>query len=163
MKKHLIAFYLCIICFIFLAACGNSQGATSPSTHTSDTQSTSPSAKVQTPPPTPDPAPDLIGTWVQVDKSEESWQEAVITEDTIEINWVMESGKTTAVYWAGTFVAPTTSDEPYSWDSINDMEKTQSAILASTDESKTFTYADGKISYSVSAMGMTTTVELEKQ
>ena len=89
--------------------------------------------------------PDLTGEWVQV----------------ITVNW--NAPDTTALYWAGSFEAPTTADEPYSWDSANDTEQTANALLASPDETKTFTYEDGQISYSVSAMGVTTTVKLEKK
>lgn len=37
------------------------------------------------------------------------------------------------------------------------------ALLASTDDSKDFSYSNGKISYQVSAMGTTTTLELTKE
>ena len=93
--------------------------------------------------------------------SEDSYQEATITEDTITINWISPDSK--ALYWAGTFEAPTTADEPYSWDSVNDTEQTATALLASGDETKTFTYEDGQISYDATALGVTTTVRLEKQ
>lgn len=66
-------------------------------------------------------------------------------------------------YWAGSFDAPTTADEPYTWESENDKDQTDMAILASGDDTKTFTYQDGVISYEVSAMGVTQTVKLEKQ
>ena len=46
---------------------------------------------------------------------------------------------------------------------VNDTEKTDSALLASGDETKTFTYSDGQITYDVTAMGITETVKLEKQ
>lgn len=109
-------------------------------------------------------APDLTGDWKQVNAaSEDSYQVATIQGDTIEIYWVTESAETKSLYWAGTFVAPETADEPYTWESANDTEKTDSALLASGDETKTFTYQDGQISYDVSAMGMTQTVRLEKQ
>lgn len=105
---------------------------------------------------------DLTGEWVQVNSNaEDSYQTATITDDTITVNWVMPD--TTALYWAGSFEAPTTADEPYTWDSANDTEQTANALLASPDETKTFTYEDGQISYSVSAMGVTTTVKLEKK
>lgn len=67
-----------------------------------------------------------------------------------------------SLYWAGTFVAPETPDEPYTWESVNDKEKTDSALLASGDDTKTFTYEKGEISYEASALGTTKTVRLEK-
>lgn len=106
--------------------------------------------------------PDLTGSWTQINSnSEDSYQTAVITGDTIEINWTNAESDTNSLYWAGSFVAPTTTDEPYTWDSVNDKSKTSSALLASGDDAKTFTYEDGNISYSVSALGSTQTVKLE--
>ena len=87
--------------------------------------------------------PDLVGEWKQTNSNaEDAWQAATI---------------------AGSFEAPTTADEPYTWESENDKDQTDMAILASGDDTKTFTYQDGVISYEVSAMGVTQTVKLEKQ
>lgn len=105
---------------------------------------------------------DLYGTWKQVDAGD-SYQEAVIEGDTITINWVSDGGETTSLYWAGTYTAPDTTDDSYSWTSENDTEKTSKALMASSDETKDFTYENGDLSYEVSAMGTTTTVHLEKQ
>lgn len=108
--------------------------------------------------------PDLTGEWKQVNnESEDSWQAATITADSMEVYWVSDNGETKSLYWAGTFTAPETADEPYTWDSANDTEKTSSALLASGAETKTFTYQDNQISYEVTALGVTTTVKLEKQ
>lgn len=150
MKKRMLALvFACFMLTLPLTACGgnasNSTGADA--------------AAQQEEAPQP---PDLTGEWVQVNSdSEDSYQTATITDDTITVNWVMPD--TTALYWAGSFEAPTTADEPYTWDSANDTEQTANALLASPDETKTFTYEDGQISYSVSAMGVTTTVKLEKK
>lgn len=110
-----------------------------------------------------DPIPDdLTGEWKQMNSgSDDSWQSARISGDKIEVFWVTDSGETYALYWAGTYVASTTADEPYSWNSVNDKDRTSTALLASGDDTKTFTYDDGILSYSVSAFGVTRTVELE--
>ncbi len=116
--------------------------------------------------PETDPAtpPDLVGEWKQTNSdAEDAWQSATIAGDSIEVYWVSDNGDTKALYWAGTFDVPTTADEPYTWESVNDKEQTDMAILASGDDTKTFTYQDGVISYKVSAMGVTQTVKLEKQ
>ena len=150
MKKKMLALvFACFMLTLPLTACGgnasNSTGADA--------------AAQQEEAPQP---PDLTGEWVQVNSdSEDSYQTATITADTITVNW--NAPDPTALYWAGRFEAPTTADEPYSWDSANDTEQTANALLASPDETKTFTYEDGQISYSVSAMGVTTTVKLEKK
>lgn len=103
--------------------------------------------------------PDLAGEWKQTNSSSDtSYQIATITQTTIEIYWVADNSK--ALYWAGTYTPGENTE--FSWTSENDHTKTDSAILASGDDTKTFTYKDGKISYDVTALGITTTVELEK-
>ena len=105
---------------------------------------------------------DLTGTWRSED-NDGSYQEAIITDGTIEINWITDNGKTKSLYWAGTYTAPTEYVEKYSWVSENDTAKTDSALLASSDETKEFNYENNIISYEISAMGTTTTLELTKQ
>lgn len=105
---------------------------------------------------------DLTGTWVEKDAGE-STQTATITADTISIDWVNETEKTTAVYWVGSFPAPDTTEDEYNFTSARDAEATDMAILASTADSKDFTYADGVLSYVVEAMGTSKTVELVRQ
>lgn len=108
--------------------------------------------------------PDLTGEWKQTNsKDDDSYQAATISGDTIEIYWVSDNGDTKSLYWAGSLVAPTTADEPYKWDSKNDHSKTDGAMLASSDDTKTMTYQNGVLSYEASAMGTTTMVKLEKQ
>ena len=107
--------------------------------------------------------PDLTGTWKQVNSSSsDGYQAAVITDNVIEVYWVDKTTETESLYWAGSFKAPTTTDEPYSWVSTNDKSRTDYALLASGDSTKTFTYQDGQISYRVSLLGTTKTVKLEK-
>ncbi|MCB2361986.1 hypothetical protein [Clostridium estertheticum] len=107
---------------------------------------------------------DLTGEWKQSNsKSDDAYQAATISGDAIVIYWVSDNGDTKSVYWAGSFVAPRTANEAYIWASKNDHSKTDSAMLASTDDSKTMTYKNGVLSYTASAMGTTTTVKLQKQ
>lgn len=108
--------------------------------------------------------PDLTGEWKQENsKSDDSYQAATISGDTIAIYWVSDNGDTKSLYWAGSFVAPTTADEPYSWTSENDHSKTKSAMLASSVDTKTMTYQNGVLSYEASAMGTTIKVKLKKR
>ena len=107
---------------------------------------------------------DLTGEWIQINSSsEDAWQEATINEDVIEINWISNNGDTKSLYWSGTFIAPTEATESYSWTSKNDTSKTENALLASTAETKDFTYEDGILSYEASALGSTTVVKLERK
>lgn len=144
MKKVFSVLFCCGVCLSF-AACG--------------ANSTPGSDVAQDPTP-----PDLTGEWKQTNSdSNDSWQAATITDDTIEVYWVSDNGDTKSLYWAGSFEAPTDDAEPYTWESKNDHDKTDSALLASPDDTKTFTYESGELSYEVSALGTTTTVRLEKQ
>lgn len=104
---------------------------------------------------------DLTGKWRSENK-DGTYQEAVITEDSISIDWIMEEDETTAVYWVGTYSAPTEEVTEYTWTSSRNVEETEYALLASTDDTKDFTYKDGVITYDVSAMGVTQKVSLEK-
>lgn len=140
-------------CAIALTACGGGTESAAPS---SGAQAESQSEEAE------EAATDLTGTWRQTNGSEDSYQEAAISGDTVEIYWVSNGGDTKSLYWAGTYEAPTSAGA-YSWDSVNNHEKTDSSLLASGDDTKTFTYEDGVLSYSASAMGTTTTVKMEKQ
>ncbi len=103
--------------------------------------------------------PDLIGEWSVKNDDGEEGMTMMITSEYMEINWA--SDDTSALYWAGTFTPPTKSGE-YKWTSTNDKSKTDTAILASGDDTKEFTYADGVISFDVSMMGVTQTMHAEK-
>ena len=143
MKKRIFAMLLTTMAALTITACGGDNSATKEEA----------------------PAQPLVltGEWKQVNSnSEDTYHIAVIQDDAIEINWVMEEDDTKALYWAGTLVAPETADEPYTWDSENDKEKTDMALLASGDDTKTFTYENGQLSYDASMMGVTQTVKLEK-
>lgn len=134
--KKLLSIILCAILLAGLTACG----------------STAPKV----------PA-DLTGSWRQSNSSSnDSYMTATISGDVIEIFWTSENGDSNSLYWSGSFTAPTSPDEPYKWVSVNDHSKTDTALLASPDDTKEFTYQKGEISYSASALGTTTTVRLER-
>ncbi len=104
---------------------------------------------------------DLTGTWKSEDNNG-SWQEATITDSTIEINWVSDGGKTKTLYWSGTYSEPTEKTDNYAWTSENNKEKTDAALMASGDNTKEFTFKDDIISYEASALGTTKTMELSQ-
>lgn len=82
---------------------------------------------------------DLTGNWEEKDKGD-SYQAGYIKDGEIVIYWVSDGGDTKSLYWAGSYIAPTDNAEPYTWNSENDKEKTGSALLASGDDTKKFTY-----------------------
>lgn len=147
MKKKMFQITIAAVLVLLLTACGGK----------SNSNENGKSSAPKSP-------PDLAGEWKQTNSSsEESWQSATINGDTIEVYWVTDSGDMTSLYWAGSFEAPNSADDPYSWNSKNDHSKTDMSLLASVDDSKEFTYENGEISYSVSALGTTSTVKLEKE
>lgn len=107
---------------------------------------------------------DLTGTWKQVNSSDpdNTWMEAVVGGDSIAVNWVMDGGTVTALYWRGTYAAPSGSVNEYSWTSNSTMDPAIFNALASQDETKDFVYANGRLAWHQSAQGVTTTVECEK-
>lgn len=108
--------------------------------------------------------PDLAGTWKQTNsKSEDSYQEAVLKDGIITINWVSDGGDTKSLYWVGTYEVPKGATTKFEWTSTGDTEKMSKSLLASTDSTKDMKYDNGTISYSASALGTTTTIKLEKE
>lgn len=106
---------------------------------------------------------DFSGTWKQINSnSNDSYQEAIISDNSIEVYWVLDNGDTRSLYWAGSYVAPNKSVTEYSWTSINDHEKTDWSLLASSDDTKIIRYKDGQLYWEASAFGSTITVKLEK-
>ena len=155
MKKKILTAMIAAALLAMLTACG---GTASTSTDNGSAQNTA-SQKAEEKQPA-----DLTGDWKQVNSSsDDSYQQATISGDTIEIYWVSDNGDSKSLYWAGSFEASTTADEPYSWESKNDHDKTDSALMASSDDTKKFTYEKNQISYEASALGTTTTIRLEKQ
>ena len=104
---------------------------------------------------------DLTGNWAQKGKEgSDSFQAGYIENGVIELFWITDNGNTHMLYWSGSYDAPTSSGDEYTWDSVNDKIKTDSALMASTQDTKTFDYKNGEISYEVSIMGQTGTITL---
>jgi hypothetical protein len=106
------------------------------------------------------PAPmDLDGEWKQTNSNDpESFQTATIMGETIEVYW--NAPDTKSLYWAGTVEVPQDGSTSFTWESVNDTTKTDSAMLASGDDVKTFTLENGELAYEVTALGTTMTVRL---
>ena len=122
-----------------------------------DSQSATPEEVEEAPEPV-----DLTGEWKQTNPHDpESFQSATITADTIEVYWNATDAK--SLYWAGTIEVPEDGSTSFTWDSVNDKSKTDSAMLASGDDTKKFTYENGELSYEVTALGTTMTVRLAQE
>lgn len=145
MKKRFLTFLMYASMTLFVVGCGNNTTNQAPSAATQETHA----------------ATNLSGVW-RSENNDGSYHEATITEDSIIINWVSDDGKTKSLYWSGTYTPTNEYVTEYSWVSENDHEQTDYALLASTDDTKEFLFKDNVLSYSASALGTTTTMELSK-
>jgi len=154
MRKSVVA-----VASLALLLCGTCASSTQPATSQVPSQSASVVESTQAPA-TP---VDLTGDWKQTNSnSADTWQEAVISGDVIEIDWITDNGDTKSLYWAGSFVAPSEPGDSYSWTSNNDHSKTDPSLLAAQSDIKEFTYSAGVLSWDVTMMGTTTTVKAQK-
>lgn len=151
-----------------LVGCGSSAEVTEDvpgaSAEATGNQTTEPVAAPTTEEAPPAEPLDLTGHWKQVNSAtaEESWMEAQIADGVVEVHLVYDGGDTKSLFWAGTYLAPTEPGESYSWESQNDHTKTDGSILGSSSETKTFTYADGQLSWEFSMMGTTSVIRAER-
>lgn len=158
MKKKLLIMLLSLSVLAGITACGSENKEEAPKSENKEESvdvSDEPEQVAEEP-------TDLTGTW-KSEANEGSWMEAVISADTISIDWISDDGDTRSIYWIGTYAAPTEYVDDYTWTSERDKEQTDNALLASTDDTKDFSYSSGKLSYEVSFMGTTTKMELSKE
>ena len=137
--KKAIALLVAAMLLTGLSACGGSTTADAPAKSEG-----TPKTETNKEEPKPQPA-DLTGTWKQTNSNDpSSYMEATISGDTIEVDWIGTDTK--SLYWKGT------------------TETMASALLASQDATKDFTYseADG-VSWETTALGTTITVKTVKQ
>ena len=103
---------------------------------------------------------DLTGLWIQDKKSEsESRMVATIRDDgKIAVFFILEDDPEPWTYWVGTYDAPTEDTDKYSWTSQNTYGG--NGLLASTAETKDFTYKSDSLSFEVTIDGETNTMKL---
>ena len=157
MKKKFVVLMLSVAVTLSVAACG---GSIDEKTSSAATPSTSGEESKQEEVKEP---VNLEGNW-KSEENEGTWMEADISGEVITVNWVMDNGDSSAIYWVGTYQAPTEYTTEYTWTSERDKEQTDDALMASTDDTKDFTYSDAnqELSYKVSVSGITNTVKLTK-
>lgn len=105
---------------------------------------------------------DFTGIW-ESEKEDELHIEAIISDDTVRVNWVTGKDRTKAIYWIGTYCSPSQPVCEYEWTSLRDKEKTKTSLLASSDESKVFKYSDGILLFDIITSQSTSTVKLTKK
>lgn len=157
LKRLIVPASLAVILTLTGCSATNSADASAGTSAPSNTASSTPTPK-------PVVIRDLTGNWKQNNSSSsDGWMTATIDGDTITANFVTDSGDTTSLFWVGTFTPPTDDTSPYTWTSTRDTAATDSALLASTDPTKDFTYENDELSFPVSIAGSTATVRLSKQ
>lgn len=105
---------------------------------------------------------DPTGERKQSNEGSGSVHVATIVDDSITIYWVTPGEEATSLIWAGSIDQPEDAATGFTGDSVNDTTRTGSALLASSEDTKTFTPDGDTISYEARALGDTWTVELEQ-
>lgn len=163
MKRKVFAIALAIVLgTALISGCGGGTNSSQPQQESStDTQKESTGEEKSAPKEAVEEPLDLNGNWAQKGKEgSDSFQAGYIENGVIELFWISDGGETHMLYWSGSYEAPTSADDEYTWESVNDKIKTDSALMASSDDTKTFEYKNGEISYEVSIMGQTGTITL---
>lgn len=78
---------------------------------------------------------------------------ATIENENIGVFFILEEDDTPWTYWVGTYTAPTDDKDTYSWTSTSTYGG--DGLLASSDDSKDFSYKNGKLHCTVSIQGKT--------
>lgn len=130
-----------LVLLVAMAACGSSSDKAAPTTTTSAQE---------------DKVPNFEGNW-QTAKDAPVAMTARIHDGVITIQW--NDDEMQGLYWVGTWPYLAGQD---TLTSVGDTDTMSSALLASQDSTKEFTYKDGNISYKLTIVGVTTTITLSK-
>lgn len=93
---------------------------------------------------------DLTGSWEAETHGSDYYLAGYIKDGLIELHWVSDSTGVGSVYWAGTYVASEGYQDPYSWTSKKDTAIMSTSAYAASEDERTFTYSDGKITLEAS-------------
>ena len=110
--------------------------------------------------------PQLEGQWKQVNNtSEEDYQGIYISEDNIQIYWILGSSDGAALYWDGTFTPPEkgNAEDTYSWQSTADKGRTDMSLFALKEETLDFEYKSGKLIFTATYGENTMRIVAEKE
>ena len=113
------------------------------------------------------PPPDLTGKWGLPSEGANWYFTGTVTEDIIKVEWYQPTYDETYLYWEGTFTPPEDGKEPYKWESstlhtVKELESSRLFDRATREQTKTFTYKDGKISFLVTAGHLRTGYTIER-
>ena len=139
LRKKILALVL-LGSMLLIAGCGNSGSE--------NTSAESENVPVET--------LDLEGSWIAETQGSGYYLAGFIKGDLIELHWVSSYDQNGSVYWAGSYDAPKDDPDTYTWESERDDDIMATTAYGSSDETRTFTYADGKLTLEGSATGAET-------
>lgn len=93
---------------------------------------------------------DLTGSWEAEEHGSDYYLAGYVKDGLIELHWVSDATGVGSVYWAGTYKASEHYQDPYSWTSKRDGAIMSTSSYAASEEERTFTYADGKLTLEAS-------------
>ncbi len=161
MKKVLNAFLASMI-FLSLVGCGSESGSKPEDSqeqgkiedNPKETEKPEKSEKPETV-----ASVDLTGLWVQENGNKDNYMTASIQKDgRIGVFFILEGEDTPYTYWVGTYDVPKDGKEEFTWISENTYDG--KGIMASSADTKEFTYKSGKITYPISIQGDSGTITL---
>lgn len=135
MKKRVPALILALLLLLPLAACGGGRKGL---------------------------PPDLTGSWAQDPDGAGFYQTATITSDRIYVYWHLVEDDSEHLYWVGTFTPPTT-DGTYTWVSENREDEVRTTPWTRHEDTLSFKYQNGSISYTIFMGNLKMGVSLDKE
>lgn len=130
-RKKCVA-VLTLLSLMLLPACG------SPSSDTSSTSAPAEAVDAN--------ALDLQGSWVAETQGNDYYLAGFIKDDIVELHWVSNYDQYGSLYWGGSYKAPKKDTNTYTWESKRDEAMmAMAAGYGAPDQSRTFTYQDGKL------------------
>lgn len=132
MRSKVLALLAIVVSVFLLASCGSSHGAS---------VNKNPSS--------------FSGEWRQVNSSPDGWMTASISGESIQVD--LRGRDSTTLFWMGTFHTNKKPVGKFKVVSLGDQDAMASAIFASTEKRKTFSYNNGVLSF-VFSMGKSSAV-----
>lgn len=101
---------------------------------------------------------DLTGSWEAETQGNDYYLAGFIKGDLIELHWVSNYDQNGSVYWAGSYKAPKKKVDAYSWSSERDEAIMATSGYAAPDETRHFSYEDGKLILEAGEQGYAVTL-----
>lgn len=140
LRKKILAMAL-VGAMLLLAGCGSGGDTSSASTESENA---------------PAEILNLEGSWIAEVQGSDYYLAGFIKDNLIELHWVSSYDQNGSVYWAGSYKAPKDKPDTYTWESTRNDAIMNTSAYASVDASRSFTYADGKLTLAGSSTGAET-------